>query len=158
MRRVEHTRRDGLAHEGVVAPSPAPAPPRLVDLIGVYDASSSRRGEVAYWIRSRLTGAHCALCTVTHTVTGPIPEWTASLSRLPVPFVTYHRDDQPDDVRALGSELPVIVARFTSGVEILVNASEIKACAGSAHALIEVCLARLHSSASGGPLRRNGAR
>jgi hypothetical protein len=52
----------------------------------------------------RALGALIArLCDVTHGSVRERPDWKARKAKLPVPFDTYHRDDQPDDVRrALG--------------------------------------------------------
>ena len=73
---------------------------RLVRLVGVYDADGTPWGEVAYWVGARFGRRHCSLCEITHGTFRVRREWTACRDTLPVPFDTFHRDDQPDDVRA----------------------------------------------------------
>ena len=85
-------------------------------LVGVYDADSTLRGELSYWVGARLGRRHCSLCDITHGSIRRRPEWTACTDALPVPFDTYHRNDQPDAVRAAaGGEAPVVVAAITAG-------------------------------------------
>src|SRR6478735_10675397 len=72
---------------------------RIVRLIGVYDADGTVRGELAYWVGARLGRAHCALCDITHGLIRERADWKACRASLPVPFDTFHRDDQPEAVR-----------------------------------------------------------
>ena len=114
-----------------------PAAPAIVRLIGVYDADGTLRGELAYLVSARLGRAHCALCDITHGTVRPRPEWQRCVDGLPVPFDTYHRDDQPDAVRAAtGDTKPVVVAESGAGIVILVGPSELDACAGSIDELV----------------------
>jgi hypothetical protein len=86
-------------------------------LIGIYDADSSVRGELTYWLGARLGRAHCALCDITHGLVRERTEWKALKADLPVPFVTFHRDDRPAEVTAVVGEMaPVVVAETTDGV------------------------------------------
>ena len=83
--------------------SPDAAPTqRIVRLVGVYDADSTLRGELAYWVGARLGRRHCSLCEITHGSVRQRPEWKTCQAGLPVPFDTYHRNDQPDPIRARG--------------------------------------------------------
>lgn len=113
------------------------SPPAITRLIGVYDADGTVRGELAYFIGARLGRAHCALCDITHGAVRRRPEWQRCTEGLPVPFDTYHRDDQPDVVRAAtGNANPVVVAETATGIVPLVGPSELDACGGSVEALI----------------------
>ena len=115
-------------------------------LIGVYDADGSLRGELTYWVGARLGRAHCSLCDITHGLARERAEWKACRAGLPIPFDTYHRDDQPAAVRAaIDGSLPVVVAETDGGVVPLVGATELVACAGSIERLmaaIETAVAR----------------
>jgi hypothetical protein len=110
---------------------------RIVRLIGVYDADGSVLGELKYFVGVRLGRAHCALCDVTHGLVRERAEWRATRDRLRVPFVTFHRDDQPPDVRAAtAGELPAVLARTSSGTFVRVaGPDEVRACDGSPAAL-----------------------
>lgn len=115
------------------------APTRSITrLIGVYDADGTLRGELAYWVGARLGRRHCSLCEITHGSVRERSEWQACRVGLPVPFDTYHRDDQPDAVRAAaGGRAPVVVAQVTGDVHlVLLSPAELDACAGSIAELV----------------------
>jgi hypothetical protein len=106
-------------------------------LVGVYAAEGTLRGEVAYWVGARLGRAHCSLCDITHGLFTESKEWQACKIGLPVPFDTYHRNDQPDAVRAAtGNVDPVVVAETSTGVLVLVGPKELDACGGSPEKLV----------------------
>ena len=109
-------------------------PGRVVRLIGVYDADHTLRGELAYWVGARLGRAHCALCDVTHGAVRAKRDWQRYRASLPIPFDTYHRDDQPAAVRALGM-VPVVAVETAAGVQTLLGPVDLEACGGSVDAL-----------------------
>ena len=56
---------------------------------------------------------------------------------MPIPFDTYHRDDQPPAVRAaFTGALPVVLADTDAGLVPLVDAAELASCAGSIERLL----------------------
>lgn len=117
-------------------PDPAPAS-RIIRLVGVYDADSTLRGELAYWVGARLGRRHCALCDITHGSVRERSEWKTCRAGLPVPFDTFHRDDQPADVRtAAGGQAPVVVAETDTGHVVLLGAAELHRCGGSTDRLV----------------------
>ena len=107
--------------------------------VGVYDADGSVLGELSYFVRARLGRAHCSLCTITH---GPVRErssWRDCRDALDVPFVTYHRDDRPAAVRAMGVPLPVVLAEHDDGsLSVVATAAQLEACDGSPERLVEL--------------------
>ena len=129
-----------------MGPRPDPSTGEIVRLIGVYDADSTFRGELSYWISARLGRAHCALCDITHGLLRQRPEWSACRSTLPVPFDTYHRDDQPEAVRAaIGDRAPAVAAETVGGIVRLLGPTEIAECRGSIDALVEAIEQRIAS-------------
>jgi hypothetical protein len=123
------------------------APARLTRLVGVYDADGTLRGELTYWIGARLGRSHCALCDITHGVFRERTAWQACRTGLPIPFDTFHRDDQPADIRAaLGGVVPAVAAETTAGVVMLIGPDELDACAGSTDRLIEMIEDRVHQA------------
>ena len=112
---------------------------RIVRLVGVYDADSTLRGELSYWVGARLGRRHCSLCDITHGSVRQRPEWTACRAGLAVPFDTFHRDDQPDAVRAAAeAAAPVVVAETQAGeMVVLLGADELDACEGSIDRLMD---------------------
>jgi hypothetical protein len=116
---------------------PAPAQ-RIVRLVGVYGADGTLRGEISYWVGARLGRRHCSLCEITHGSVRQRPEWTTCRADLPVPFDTYHRNDQPDVIRsAAGGQSPVVVAETATGHVVLLDAAALDACAGSIDRMLE---------------------
>jgi hypothetical protein len=116
----------------------APPKQRIVRLVGVYDADGTLRGELSYWFGARLGRRHCSLCDITHGSVRERPEWSARRVGLPVPFDTFHRNDQPNAIRAAaGGAVPVVVAQTDSGVVLLLTPTELDACEGSIDALLE---------------------
>lgn len=110
---------------------------RVTRLIGVYDADGTLRGELAYWVGARLGRRHCSLCVVTHGTFTEKSEWRRCRTALPVAFDTFHRNDQPDDVRrASGGHAPVVVARTDRETIVLLDDQEISATNGDPEALI----------------------
>ena len=123
--------------EAMVDPDAAPTQ-TLRRLVGVYDADATLRGEVAYWIGARLGRRHCSLCDITHRSIRQRPEWKACRAGLPVQFDTYHRNDQPADVREVaGGRAPVVVAETGAGLVLLLGPEALDACAGSIDLLVE---------------------
>ena len=112
-------------------------PGTVLRLIGVYNAEGTLRGELAYVIGARLGRAHCSLCDITHGALREKSAWKSCRAGLPVPFDTYHCNDQPDVVRvATGDTAPVVVAETPHGVVCLVGPAELDQCAGSIEALM----------------------
>lgn len=112
--------------------------PRILRLIGVYDADGTRRGELRYWIGARLGRTHCALCEITHGIVRPRDDWRRCRDELAVPFEVYHRDDQPSGVRAAtDGATPVIVAETSRGVVPLLFPTDLEACGGAPDRLID---------------------
>ena len=107
-------------------------------LIGVYDANGTLRGEIAYWIGARLGRRHCSLCEVTHGLFTEKGEWKRCRDGLPVAFDTFHRDDQPDMVRAAtGDRAPVVLAETDGGLVVLLDGAQIEAAGGAPQRLME---------------------
>lgn len=109
----------------------------VVRLVGVYDADHTIRGELSYWVGARLGRGHCALCEITHGMLLRRSEWNAYTERLDVRFDTFHRDDQPDAVRAAsGDTVPVVVAELATGAIVpLLDPGALEACDGSVERL-----------------------
>jgi len=101
-----------------------------IQLIGVYDADGTVRGEVSYWVGARFGVRHCSLCDITHGTFREKSEWREKLG---IEFLTFHRDDQPDDVREhLNGHYPAVVMRREDGrIEGFMNAEDIEACHAS---------------------------
>ena len=111
--------------------------PTVRRLIGIYDADSTLRGELSYWVGARLGRAHCALCDITHGLVREREDWKRVKADLPVPFATFHRDDRPAEVAAaIGDVAPVVVADTAMGAVRLLGPRELQTCTSSPQRLI----------------------
>jgi hypothetical protein len=119
-------------HDGMVSGE-------ITRLVGVYDADGSLLGELSYLLRARVERAHCALCEITHGRVRERPAWRASRDRLLVPFVTFHRNDQPAEIRrAAGGAAPAVIAETVSGEHlVLLGRDDLEGCAGSPDRLVD---------------------
>jgi hypothetical protein len=107
-------------------------------LVGVYNADGTMRGELSYLVGRRLGRAHCALCDITHGAVRERHDWKECRRELPVPFDTYHRDDQPDAVRrATRDRAPAVVAETDRDIEVLLGPEDLEACSGSPRRLLD---------------------
>jgi hypothetical protein len=107
-------------------------------LVGVYDADHTLTGEVTYWVGARLGRRHCSLCDITHGLFSEKAEWKSCKAGLPIPFETFHRDDQPASVRtATNGRTPIVVAETADGMVELLEATDLEHCQGSPQALID---------------------
>lgn len=126
-----------IGHAVTMSAADVPPSQRIVRLVGVYDAEGTWRGELAYWVGARLGRRHCTLCEVTHGAFRQRSSWKACRAGLPVPFDTFHRNDQPADVRtAAGGTAPVVVAESETGFVLVLTPADLDACAGSADRLL----------------------
>lgn len=117
--------------------------PRIIRFVGVYNAEGTVRGELAYWFGRRRGTAHCALCDITHGAVRQRSDWKRCSAGLPVPFDTYHLDDQPDRVRsAADGAAPAVLAETADGSVLLLGPDDLDACEGSPDELV----ARLRSA------------
>ena len=116
----------------------SPFDPKVVRrLIGVYDAGGTLTGELAYLIGSRLGHKHCSLCDITHGLLRQKSEWQACRTGLPIPFDTFHRNDQPDEVRSATENMaPVVVAQTAVNVVVLLGPDALSECGGSITAMM----------------------
>ena len=117
----------------------------MTQLIGVYDADASVWGEVSYWVGARLGVRHCSLCDITHGMFREKEEWKKCREQLGVHFSTFHRDDQPDDVRDfLDGDYPAVVLRRDDGsLVLLMNEAQISECGHSPELFIAEIQRRL---------------
>jgi len=106
-------------------------------LIGVYDADGTLTGELAYLIGSVLGRKHCSLCDITHGLLRQKSECQSCRAGLPIPFDTFHRTDQPDEVRtATENRAPVVVAQTDANLVVLLGPDALAECSGSVAAML----------------------
>lgn len=100
---------------------------KIIELIGVYDADSTLRGEISYWMGARIGRTHCSLCELTHGLFTKKNEWKECSQNLVVPFLTFHRNDAPVDVlEAAKGNFPVVLMRSPEQVEVVLNNEQLE--------------------------------
>ena len=110
----------------------------IVRFVGVYNAESTLRGELGYWLGARLGRAHCALCDITHGLVRERSDWKNCRAGLPIPFDTYHLNDQPENTRAaLGGVAPAVLAETATRMVLLLGSDALDECAGSPDRLLQ---------------------
>jgi hypothetical protein len=100
----------------------------MIEVVGVYNADSTFVGEVSYWIGARFGVAHCSLCDVTHGLFTERADWKSCRDRSPFSISMFHRNDQPDAVRA---------AFVNNKYQVLLDPQQIDACDGSPKRLVD---------------------
>ena len=104
----------------------------ISQLIGVYHANGSWRGELAYLVGKLSGRAHCALCDITHGVLWRRRSFDAYVATLPVGFELVHLDERSDDVAAASDgHTPCVLARTGTGLVVLLDADDIASCHGN---------------------------
>ena len=109
----------------------------MIEVIGVYNANSTILGEVSYWIGARFGVAHCSLCDITHGLFAERKDWKSCRDRSEFNFSTFHRNDQPEAVRAAANDVtPVVVAFVNDKYQVLLGPQQIDECEGSPERLV----------------------
>jgi hypothetical protein len=124
--------KDAQERTHLVTDESAGTRPRIRRLVGVYNAEGTLRGELTYWVGARLGRAHCALCDITHGSVRERTDWKTCRAGLPVPFDTYHLNDQPDTIRAaISDQAPVVIAETDQGLFTLLGPAALEGCDSS---------------------------
>ena len=75
---------------------------------------------------------------MTHGLFTVKEEWKRCRDGLPVAFDTFHRDDQPEVVRAAtGDRAPVVLAETDGGLVVLLDGMQIEAADGDPQHLMQ---------------------
>lgn len=123
-----------------------PPPDAIVKFVGVYDADGTIVGEVKYMVGKLFGTTSCALCDLTHgTKLKGRDDYRACAASLPVPVELFHRNDQPETIRALTiGKLPCIIAVYQSGSHALaIEREALEACSKDVNKLRALILALL---------------
>lgn len=105
----------------------------MQELIGVYHADGGIVGETKYIVGHLLGRTHCSLCDITHSPVRRKRAWDELVARLGVPVQLYHLNEMPADVEAVVRRVgsPVFLGRDASGLEVLLDPSDLDSLGGS---------------------------
>jgi len=106
---------------------------RTIDrLIFVFDADSGALSAFFDSAKKALRLGGCALCTITHGLTGERSDWRECKEELGVPVDYVHRDEIDEDLRqALVGDLPAVVAEAEGRKVQLMDREALERCRGS---------------------------
>lgn len=105
----------------------------ITRLVLVFDANSGRLGAFVDSARKLLMIKGCALCAITHGVTGEREDWSSCKEQIGVPIDYYHRDDLPAGLQGVvGRSFPCVVAYVDDREYVLLlPPSSLEECRGS---------------------------
>lgn len=106
------------------------------ELLFIYNADSGGLALLVDGVRKLLGVGECALCDLTHSVTGERGEWRTCRAELGVTSTMLHRDEMDEDLAQLvAGRLPCVVARCGAERVFLISPETIRRCAGNVSAL-----------------------
>lgn len=101
-------------------------------LLFVFNADSGAFNAFLDSAKKLLMINGCALCGITHGLTGEKSEWRHCKEELGVPIDYVHRDEIDDDLEAIvGDQLPCIVAEAEGEQILLIKPDVLNRCHGS---------------------------
>jgi len=124
---------------------------KVVRLHGVYDATGTTAGEIAYFLRRTLLNQHCSLCDITHSTFSRRPTWDRCVTDLGIEFQLHHRNDVPAPVAATpGYVTPCVICEYEDGsLTLLVNSNELNSCGHSPEQLMNLIFAKIKDKTEG---------
>lgn len=92
-------------------------------ITGVYHADGGLMGELRYVVGKLRGTSHCALCDVTHGLTGKKAEFVACEKRLGMPVELVHLNERTPELRAFTEgRTPCVVGHGQAGFVMLLSA------------------------------------
>jgi hypothetical protein len=124
---------------------------KVVRLHGVYDATGTTTGEIAYFLRRTLLNQHCSLCDITHSTFSRRPTWDSCVTDLGIEFQLHHRNDVPASVATTpGYMTPCVICEYEDGsLTLLVNSNELDSCGNSPEQLMNLIFAKITDKTEG---------
>ncbi len=101
-------------------------------LILIYNADTGKLNALVDSARKVLKLNGCALCDITHGLTGERSEWRSCRAELGVPIDILHRDEIFGRLKQLVEDtLPCVVAETAGGPQVLLTPDVLERCRGS---------------------------
>ena len=124
---------------------------QVVRLHGVYDATGTAAGEVAYFLRRTLLNQHCSLCDITHSTFSRRPTWDSCVANLGIEFQLHHRNDVPAIVASTpGYVTPCVICEYEDGsLTLFINSNELDSCGNSPEQLMNLIFAKITDKTEG---------
>ncbi len=100
-------------------------------LIFVFDAESGSLSAFFDSARKALKLGGCALCSITHGLTGEKSDWRDCREEIGVPIEYVHRDEVSPELRQAAGTLPAVVAVVDGELIHLMDRQVLDRCRGS---------------------------
>ncbi len=105
---------------------------RPTRISGVYQADGGLLGELRYVVGKLRGTAHCALCDITHGMTGKKAGFTRCEAGLDIPVELVHLNERSPALRAFTeARTPCVVGHTDSGLVMLLDATQLTQLGGS---------------------------
>lgn len=115
------------------------------EIIGIYDADGTIRGELIYVLKKYLKGFHCSLCDITHSKVSKKLSYTQQEEIFEIPIRMLHRNELLNEMNSfLTQALPMVVARSGSNYEILFAKEELETFDGNDSLFFSTLRAKLN--------------
>lgn len=107
--------------------------PNIIDrLVFIYNADSGRWSAIVDSARKLLAVNGCALCSITHGLSGEKSDWKTCRDELGVPIDYVHRDEVGGELREIvGDQLPAVIAVCGDRKVMLLSPDVLDRCRGS---------------------------
>ena len=98
----------------------------------IFDVRGNLLGEIGYFFKKYVARESCAMCDISHNLTGEKQEWRDMSEALEYDIKLLHIDEMDSMLEKFVSDsTPCVVASMKSGFKILANREELSACAGN---------------------------
>ena len=109
----------------------------ITKLLFIFSANGGRWNAIADSMKKMLMMESCALCSITHGVTGEKPEFRSWKRSIGVPVEYVHRDEVSGELASIvGDQVPAVVAVTASDLIVLLTPDAVGRCRGSVPDLV----------------------
>ena len=98
----------------------------------IFDVRGNLLGEIGYFFKKYVARESCAMCDISHNLTGEKQEWRDMSEALEYDIKLLHIDEMDSKLALfVNNSTPCVIASIKSDFKVLVNQEELSACAGN---------------------------
>ena len=98
----------------------------------IFDARGNFLGKISYFFKKYVARESCAMCDISHNLTGVKQEWRDMSETLKYDIKLLHIDEMDSKLALfVNNSTPCVIASIKSDFKVLVNQEELSACAGN---------------------------
>ena len=98
----------------------------------IFDARGNFLGKISYFFKKYVARESCAMCDISHNLTGVKQEWRDMSETLKYDIKLLHIDEMDSMLaKFVNNSTPCVVASVKSGFKVLANREELSACTGN---------------------------